>query len=321
VVVRITPMPNKPSSPTFSLFLPQAGMSYAQIRDRAQTLERLGYDGLWLVDHFWAGGAPDLDFVEGWTALAALAEATQRLRLGLLVTCNSYRHPGLVAKMAATVDQVSGGRAELGMGAGWMESEYRAYGYDFPPIPQRLAQLGEGLEVITRLFGGGRTDFQGDHYRIQDAPFAPVPVQSPLPITIGGAGEKVLLKLVAKYAQRWNCPMNAAPEIPRLREVLADHCAKIGRDPAEIITSEQTVVVLGKDRKEYEAKRELAELLVGGFADLNTVAVAGTPDDVIAGLRAKIQDKGVQDFAILFGDFGMDDTLELFAEKVMPALR
>lgn len=312
-------MPSQ-TKPTVSLFLPQAGMTYAALRDRALLLEKLGYDGLWLVDHFWAGGAPDLDFVEGWTAIAGLAEATETLRIGLMVNCNSYRHPGIVAKMAATVDQVSEGRCELGMGAGWMEAEYKAYGYEFPSIGVRLAQLEEGLEVIQRLFQGGRTDFDGRYYQIKDAPFAPLPLQSPLPITIGGAGEKVLLRLVAKYAHRWNCPMNSAPEIPRLREVLAGHCAAVGRNPEEIVTSEQTVVVMGKDGKDYEEKRKLADLLVGGFADLDTVAVAGTPDDVIAGLRAKMENKGVTDFAILFGDFGMDDTLELFASQVLPAL-
>jgi F420-dependent oxidoreductase-like protein len=306
---------------TFSLFLPQAGATYASLREKALLLERLGYDGLWLVDHFWAGGAPDLDFIEGWTAVAGLAEATERLRLGLLVTCNSYRHPGVVAKMAATVDHISGGRAELGMGAGWMESEYRAYGYDFPSMGVRLAQLGEGLEVIEALFAGGRANFDGQYYRITDAPFAPLPVQKPLPITIGGAGEKVLLRLVARHAQRWNCPMNSAHEIPRLREILARHCEDFGRDPAGIVTSEQTVVVLGKDGRDYEGKRKIADMLVGGFAELDKVGVLGTPDDVAATLQAKIDTKGVRDFALLFGDFGMDDTLALFAEEVMPRLK
>src|SRR3954453_8960663 len=136
---------------TFSLFLPQAGFSHAMLRDRARMLEQLGFDGLWLVDHFWARGLPDLEFVEGWTTLAALPEATIQLRLGLMVTCNSYRNPALLAKMVATVDQISGGRIELGLGAGWMDEEYRAYGYDFPPVGTRLAQLEEGLEITTRM--------------------------------------------------------------------------------------------------------------------------------------------------------------------------
>jgi F420-dependent oxidoreductase-like protein len=305
---------------SFSLFLMQTGMSYEAVRSHARGLEEYGYDGLWLIDHFWGAGSPDSDFLEGWTTIAALAEATQKLRLGLLVSCNSFRPPALVAKMAATLDTISSGRCELGLGAGWMEEEYRAYGYDFPPIAERLAQLEESLEVITRLFTESRASFDGSHYQLTEAPFAPKPLQQPLPITVGGAGEKVLLRLAARFAQRWNCPMNSAHEIPRLRGVLDAHCEQISRDPESIITSEQTVVIIGRDQAHYRAKRELAEEKLGSFADLETIAVAGTPDQVIASLKAK-QASGVSDFAILFGDFGMDDTLELFAREVIPALQ
>src|SRR3569832_840320 len=162
---------------TFSLFLPQAGFSWPMLRERARLLEALGYDGLWLVDHFWANGMPDLDFLEGWTTLGALAAATTKLRLGLMVTCNSYRNPALLAKMVASVDQVSGGRIELGLGAGWMDSEYKAYGYDFPSMGERLAQLEEGLEIVTRMLREPRTTFAGRHYRVEDAPNNPKPAQ------------------------------------------------------------------------------------------------------------------------------------------------
>jgi F420-dependent oxidoreductase-like protein len=305
---------------TFSLFLPQAGFPHAMLRDRAHMLEQLGFDGLWLVDHFWARGLPDLEFVEGWTTLAALAEATIQLRLGLMVTCNSYRNPALLAKMVATVDQISGGRIELGLGAGWMDEEYRAYGYDFPSMGTRLAQLEEGLEITTRMLSERRTTFEGRYYRVVDAPNAPKPVQNKVPITIGGAGEKKLLRLVAKYASRWNCPMSSAHEIERLLGVLASHCSDVGRDPAEIIVSEQLMVVIGETEAEFESKLETAKVMLGGFADVGAVAVAGTPDRVIAGLKAKM-DRGVTDFAVMFGDLGLDDTLSLFAREVMPALR
>ncbi|MFN2425201.1 MAG: LLM class F420-dependent oxidoreductase [Candidatus Binatia bacterium] len=305
---------------TFSLFLPQAGLSWTVLRERALLLEKEGYDGLWLVDHFWASGMPDLDFLEGWTTLAALAEATSRLRLGLMVTCNSYRNPALLAKMAASVDQVSGGRIELGLGAGWMDSEYKAYGYDFPPVGTRLAQLEEGLEIVTGMLRSKRTSFTGRHYRVEDAPNEPKPVQSPLPVTIGGAGEKKLLRLVARYAQRWNCPMSSAHEIERLHGVLAAHCRDAGRDVGEIIVSEQTMVVIGADDAALEAKLSMARAVLGGFADVDRVAVIGTPERVVAGLRTKME-RGVTDFAVMFGDLGMDETLELFAREVMPALR
>ena len=305
---------------TFSLFLPQAGLSWSMLRERARLLEELGYDGLWLVDHFWANGMPDLDFLEGWTALAALAEATSRLRLGLMVTCNSYRNPALLAKMVASVDQVSGGRVELGLGAGWMDSEYKAYGYEFPPMGTRLAQLEEGLEIVTSMLRDKRTSFRGRHYRVEDAPNQPKPVQSPLPVTIGGAGEKKLLRLVARHAQRWNCPMNSAHEIERLHGVLAAHCREAGRDVGEIIVSEQMIVVIGADEEAFQAKLAMARVVLGGFADVDKMAVAGTPERVIAGLRAKMA-RGVTDFAVMFGDLGMDETLELFAREVIPALR
>ena len=313
-------MPSDTTFPTFSLFLPQAAQPYAALRQRALVLEQFGYDGLWLVDHFWAAGAVELDFLEGWSTLAALSEATSRLRLGLLVSCNSYRNPALLAKMAATVDSISEGRLELGMGAGWMEEEYKSYGYPFPSMGVRLAQLGEGLEIVRRLYGDGPASFSGEHFSIDNAVCIPKPVQERLPITIGGAGEKVLLRLVARYADRWNCPMNSAAEIPRLLDVLAGHCAAVGRDPSTIITSEQTVVVLGHDNEQVREKRAIADAFIGSFAELDVVAVQGTADEVVAGLRAKMAG-GVKDFTILFGDLGMDDTLELFASDVIPQLR
>jgi len=308
------------TAPTFSVFLPQAGLTWTALRDKALMIEELGFEGLWLVDHFWAGGVPDLDFLEGWTALAGLAEATTKLRLGLMVTCNSYRNPALLAKIVATADRISNGRIELGLGAGWMDEEYRAYGYDFAPIGTRLAQLEEGLEIVTRMLRDARSSFDGRFYRVEDAPNQPKPVQSPLPITIGGAGEKVLLDLVARFAHRWNCPMSSAHEIERLREVLASHCRRAGRDASEIIVSEQTMVVVGADEQALQTKLAMARAVLGHFAEVDKVAVAGTPAGVIAGLEAKMA-RGVTDFALLFGDLAMPESLELFAREVAPALR
>jgi F420-dependent oxidoreductase-like protein len=305
--------------PTVSLFLPQAALTWQLLRDRARVVESLGYDGLWIVDHMWARGAPDLDFLEAWTAVAALGAVTERLRLGVLVTCNSYRNPGMLAKNVVTADHVSGGRVDFGMGAGWMEEEYRAYGFDFPPIRTRLAQLEESLEVMTSLFTKPRTSFEGSHYRFSDAPFAPKPVQAPIPITLGGSGTRVFMRLVARYARRWNCPMPAVPRIREELDALAEHCARIGRNPGEIVVSEQTCVVLGRDDAAYRAKLALARKLVGGWVDLETMAVAGTPEKVADGLRVKMG-TGVTDFAIVFGDLGTRETLELFMTEVVPRL-
>ncbi|RMD82965.1 MAG: TIGR03560 family F420-dependent LLM class oxidoreductase [Candidatus Dadabacteria bacterium] len=301
------------------VFLPQIGQSYPVLRERARLIERLGFDGLWLVDHFWAQGYPEADFLEAWTAVAALAEATSRLRLGVLVTCNSYRHPAVLAKIAATADHVAGGRIELGIGAGWMEEEYRAYGIPFPPVAQRLEQLGEALAVIRSLFRNRRTTFDGRHYRLRNAPFQPKPVQECLPITIGGSGTRIMMRLVARYADRWNCPMPAAPRLCEHLAALRRYCAEIGRPPEAIVISEQVAVVVGADEGDVREKRAEAERTIGGFVDLDTMAVTGTPAAVVEVLRERMA-LGVRDFAVLFGDLAGPDSLELFARTVLPKL-
>jgi F420-dependent oxidoreductase-like protein len=302
------------------VFLPQAGLDFTALCERAAACEEAGLHSLWLADHMWARGMPDLDYLEIWTTLSALAMRTTRLRLGPLVLCNSYRNPALVAKMATTFDRISGGRLELGIGAGWMDEEYRGYGYHFPSTRVRIEQLEEGLEVIRRLFTEPRSTFQGKYYALDDAPNNPKPLQAPAPpITIGGAGERLLLKVVAKYADRWNCPMNSAHELPHKLGVLRSHCAEVGRDPDDITVSEQVLVVLGADDGDFAQRWTTAKQLLGGFADLDAVAVRGTPDAVVAGLRAKVAN-GVQLFTIMFGDFAPPETIRLFGERVLPAL-
>lgn len=301
------------------IFLPQAGLDFAALAARAEAAEQAGFHSLWLADHMWARGMPDLDYLECWTALTALAMRTTRLRLGTLVLCNSYRNPALVAKMASSFDRISGGRLELGVGAGWMDEEYRGYGYNFPVTRVRIEQLEEGLEVMQRLFRETRSTFQGKYYALDDAPNNPKPAQAPPPITIGGAGERLLLKVVAKYADRWNCPMNVADDLPHKLEVLRSHCAEVGRDPDAITVSEQVLVVLGADDADFAQRWAMAKQLLGGFADLDAVAVRGTPDAVVEGLQAKVA-KGVRLFTLMFGDFAPPETLRLFGERVMPAL-
>ena len=302
------------------VFLPQVGLDFAALSERAQVCEQAGYHSLWLADHMWARGMPDVDYLESWTALTALAMRTTHLRLGTLVLCNSYRNPALVAKMAATFDRISGGRLELGIGAGWMDEEYRGYGYHFPTARVRIEQLEEGLEVMRRLFSDARSTFQGKYYALDDAPNNPKALQAPAPpITIGGAGERLLLKVVAKYADRWNCPMNAAHDLPHKLEVLRSHCAEAGRDPDDITVSEQVIVVIGADDADFKNRWATAKQRLGGFADLDAVAVRGTPDAVIDGLREKAT-RGVRLFTVMFGDLAPTETLRLFGERVLPAL-
>jgi len=303
------------------LFFPQVGVDFPGLLQRALACESSGFDGIWLADHMWARGMPDADHLEIWTALSALATRTARLRLGSLVLCNSYRNPALVAKMAASLDNVSGGRLELGLGAGWMDEEYRAYGYDFPAIRVRLDQLEEGVEVIHRLLAEPRSTFQGKYYAIDDAPNNPRPVQRPHPpITIGGAGENRLLRIVAKWADRWNCPINAAADLPHKLDVLRAHCGELGRDPATITVSEQVIVVLGRDDSDFKQRWGMAKAVLGSFADLDAVAVRGTPEKVAAGLRVKVE-RGVRLFLVMFGDLAPVETIRLFGEEVIPRLR
>jgi F420-dependent oxidoreductase-like protein len=302
------------------LFFPQVGVDFSGLIERAEACEANGFHSIWLADHMWARGVPDIDHLEIWTALSALAARTTSLRLGSLVLCNSYRNPALVAKMAASLDQVSGGRLELGVGAGWMDEEYRGYGYNFPPAKERIEQLDEGLEVMRRLFTESRSTFQGKYYALDDAPCNPKPVQRPHPpITIGGAGERFLLRVVAKHANRWNCPMNAAADMKHKREILASHCSEVGRDPGEITVSEQVLMVLGKDKKDFKQRLTTAKQLLAGFADVEAVGVNGTPEQVVRALRAKVK-AGTRLFTIMFGDFAPPETLRLFGERVLPAL-
>jgi len=302
------------------LFFPQVNVPFHLIRERAQVAERLGYHSLWLVDHMWARGMPELDHLEAWTTLTALATATERLRLGTLVLCHSFRNPALLAKMASTLDVISNGRLELGLGAGWMEEEYTGYGYPFPPPKVRIEQLDEGIAVMKQLFTAGRANFEGKYYAVRDAANNPKPLQKPHPpILIGGAGEKLLLRVAAQHANIWNCPNNAATDLSRKIEVLKRHCDSLGRDFQEIEISEQCVCVLGANEKEFKEKWRLARQMLSGTFDLQKTAFRGIPDQVAEQLRAR-RAQGVTFFIVLFADFHAPETLHLFAEKVLPAL-
>ena len=303
----------------FGLFAPQVGLPFATIKERAQLADRLGYHSIWFVDHMWSRGLPDLDHLEAWTLMAATAAVTERLGIGTLVLCNSYRNPALLAKMAASLDHVSNGRLLLGLGAGWMDEEYRAYGYPFPSTRIRIEQLDEALSIIKLLFQEPRATFQGKYYAVDEAVNNPKPVQKPHPpILIGGAGEKRLLRVVAQHADIWNCPNNVALELEHKLAVLRAHCDAIGRDPATLEVSEQCVVVLGRNQKDLAGKLKFAKQALGAVFDVDKTALKGTPDQLIDAIRARSQ-QGVTFFTMLFGDFNQPETLELFAEKVAPA--
>jgi F420-dependent oxidoreductase-like protein len=219
------------------------------------------FESGWTFDHFYPIFSDSTGpCLEGWVTTTALAQATTRVRDGLMVTGNIYRHPAVLANMAATLDVVSNGRLELGNGAGWNQEECDAYGIELPPLRERFDRFDEALEVIVGLLSNETTDFEGKHYQLRAARCEPKPVQRPHPpICIGGGGEKRTLRAAAKFAQHWNIP-GATPEVfAHKRDVLHAHCADIGRDPSEITTSTQLRHAAGDDPKAVaEQASELA---------------------------------------------------------------
>ncbi len=249
----------------FGIQTPQQHTSWAEILSLWQETDTLGYDTAWVFDHFLPiFSDPTGPCLEAWTALGALAMATKKVRLGAMVTGNTYRHPAVLAKMATTVDIVSGGRLILGIGAGWFEQEHREYGIPFHTVGERLRRLDEALEVIKRLCGEDHASFAGRYHELRAANFQPKPIQRPHPpILIGASGENMALGIVAKHAQMWNS--FGTPDVFRHKIArLADHCERIGRDPATI---EKSVLLSGAFAI-GEARQQIDEYVAAGVTHL-----------------------------------------------------
>lgn len=256
----------------------------------ARHAEATGWDGVYYADHFMPNAADTSAPVgECWTTLAALAAAVPRVRIGPLVTGNTYRHPAVLAKMAATVDIISGGRLVLGLGAGWQENEHRAYGIEFPTLGGRMNRLEEACHVITSLFANHRTTFQGRYYQLQDAPLEPKPIQQPLPLLIGGGGEQRTLGIAARYASEWN--VWGTPEVLAHKgRILDRYCEELGRDPRSIRRSAQALLVMSGDPAVIERVRASGRPVLGGSpADLRATveqyAEAGVDEIIIPGFN------------------------------------
>jgi len=233
---------------------------WANVLQTARLVDALGYDHLWTWDHLLSiYGEPDQPVFEAWTVLAALAASTTTVRLGPLVCANTIRHPGLVAKIVATLDHVSGGRAILGIGGGWFEREHQAHGIDFGRgFGERLDRLDEAVGLIRALLDGERVTSPGPHYHVRELHHQPSPVQARLPILIGGRGKRRTLRTVAKYGDLWNA-YGTPDELKEHNEVLLQHCIEVGRDPATIQRSVQAKVVV-RDT-EAQATADWTELL------------------------------------------------------------
>jgi F420-dependent oxidoreductase-like protein len=306
----------------FGIQTPQEGVAYDALAAHWREADALGYDSIWVDDHFYAVVRPPHEpQMEAWTLLSALARETQRIGVGILVTCNSYRSPALVAKMVATVDVLSGGRLIHGMGSGWYQSEYEGYGYEFPSVPVRLAQLDESLRVQKLLFTEERPSFSGRWYRLQEAWCSPKPVQKPHPpILIGGGGERVLLRLVARHADIWNNGGDVV-EFRRKLEVLRAHCAAEGRDYDAIEKSWFGNVIVDADGARARARLERVAGAWGMSPEqMAGRALAGTPDEVVGRVR-EYAALGVTHFIGMFGRVEDLRSTRLFAERVLPHFR
>lgn len=256
----------------FSLW-PSAARSWQDILEGAEYAERTGWHGVWVADHFMPNGEDRSGpMLECLAVLAALAVRTERVRIGSMVLGNTYRHPAVVANQAATLDQLSGGRFVLGIGAGWQENEHDAYGIELPPVGERLARFDEACQVFRALLSNERSDLDGKFYRLSDAPLEPKPAN--LPLLIGGAGEKVTLGIVARYADEWN--HWGSPETAVQKgEVFRQHCERIGRDPRTVRRSTQALIeVIAPGDTEAERRRD--ELVAAGRP-----AVMGSAEEVL----------------------------------------
>lgn len=295
-------------------------------RDYWREAERLGYDWASVSDHFITNpvfGARDTDpWNEAWTSLAALAAATERIHVGVLVTSVGYRHPALLAKMAATLDVISDGRLEFGIGAGYLEAEYRMYGLPFPPAAVRIAQMDEAIRVCKLLWTRERADFAGEHFTLTDAVCAPKPIQKPYPpIWIGGGGERKTLRVVAEHADGWSAYPAPIPQMQHKLEVLRGHCEAVGRDYDAIRKQLGCVPIVRTDpaQVEEEVARFAAERQVPPER-ARQMALAGTPEEVAAALAPYL---GIGfDMFVALERVPLDyETLRLFIQEVAPRLR
>jgi F420-dependent oxidoreductase-like protein len=272
--------------------------AYETMTRLAQTADECGYESVWLVDHFHTVPQPSQEVTfECWTTTAAVARDTKRVRVGQMVTCNGYRNPALLAKMASTVDVLSHGRLNFGIGAGWYEQEYRAYGYPFPEVPVRLRQLDEAVQIILAMWTQEEAFFEGTYYQVRGAINQPKGVQKPhIPLLIGGGGEKVTLKLVAKYADACNVFGDPAA-LERKFAILREHCQNVGRDYDTIHRTSVAVCLIGDT--DEQALAQLPEGVKNQFANWLERALIGSPDTIRKRL-AEYEAAGVQELMLMF---------------------
>ena len=315
----------------FGMFMPQgwkmelsgidgAAAKWDKAVEIAVKAEELGYDSIWVYDHFHNVPRPAHEAVfECWTTIAAISQRTSRVRLGQMVGCNSYRNPAVLAKITSTVDVISGGRLDWGIGAGWYENEYKGYGFEFPKPKDRIGMLNESVEIVRSMWTQAETDYDGRYYKVSRANCDPKPLQQPHPpIWIGGGGEQLTLRVVAKYADYSN--FGGKPEEwARKREILKGHCKAVGRDEETIGKTWSPEVFIRSTEAEVVAAgtQSLWGEPFDAWRDANLV---GTPEQVSEKIQTYV-DLGCTGFIPWCPDYPSTETMELFAQHVMPNFR
>jgi F420-dependent oxidoreductase-like protein len=326
----------------FGLFIPQGwrldlvgiepASQWSAMLDLARRAEAGPWESIWVYDHFHTVPVPTAEAThEAWTLMAAFAAATERIRLGQMCTCMGYRNPAYLAKVAATIDLISGGRLEMGIGGGWYEHEWRAYGFGFPRAGVRLGMLDEGVQVMRQLWETGEASLVGKHYQVDGAICRPLPLQAGgPPLWIAGGGEKVTLRIAAQHARYTNFD-GSLEGFKHKSEVLAAHCAEVGTDFDAITRSANYNVVIGRDAAEVEDRLARirdryapfmpAERLDAAIQSFRSGPLVGTPDQVVETLT-QLRDAGMTYAITYFAEAAYDTSgIELFEKAVVPALR
>jgi F420-dependent oxidoreductase-like protein len=294
----------------------QEGVSWEQWAAIARACEQAGLDGLFRSDHYTSMGE-EPGALDAWATLAALAAVTQRIRLGTLVSPVTFRHPSVLAKNVVTVDHVSNGRVEVGMGAGWMEAEHRAYGFDFPPLEERLERLAEQVEIVHRLLADDRVVFEGRHYRLDGAQGVPSPVQQPRPpIIIGGSARRGTLGLAVRFAAEYNTPTGDLEQVRSRRARVREACEQAGRDPDSLPFSIMTGCVVGAGEDDLRRRLERVGERVGRIGDSWLV---GTPAQVVERL-GELAESGVARVFLQHWEFDDVEPVHLLGADVAPAV-
>ena len=300
----------------------QEGLTWERWFRIAEQVEALGLNSLWRSDHFISVMRRRRPSLECWVSLTALAQCSTRIQFGPLVSPMTFRHPALLARMGAAVQQLSRGRLVLGVGAGWNQGEHDAFGISLPAAPERFDRMEEGLEVITRLFGGGPVDYEGRYYPLRQATLSPLP-DSPPPLLIGGDGKVRILGMVAQYAHEWNSMVRSPAAYDEARAALEEHCRRLGRDPGSIGRSWMNGVIIGRDQAHLEERLRWHQAFLPSLEGLSAAEVrrrqrerswlVGTPDEVAEQLRPWSR-AGVQRVMLQWFDLDNLEDLSLLAQ-------